>query len=49
MIRLPFSPLMIAAPHSSPGVMSLGAIQHRTRWRSSTAQAASAQVLSFEE
>jgi hypothetical protein len=36
-------------PHSSPGVMSLGAIQHRMRWRSSTAQAASAQVLSFDE
>ena len=31
MIRLALIPLMIAAPHSSPGVMSLGAIQHRMR------------------
>ena len=31
MILLWLIPLMIAAPSSSPGAMSLGAIQHRTR------------------
>ncbi len=31
---------MIAAPHLSPGTMARGAIQQRTRWRSSTAHAA---------
>jgi hypothetical protein len=40
---------MIAAGHSSPGRMSRGAIQQRTPRDSSTAQAASAMGLSFDE
>ncbi len=42
-------PPMMAACHIVPGRMSLGASQHRTWWRSSTAQAASAHGLSFFE
>jgi len=49
MILLASMPLIIAAPHSVPGVMSRGATQHRTRCRSSTAQAASAHFLTFDE
>ena len=38
--------LTMAAPHSSPGVMSRGAIQHRMPACSSVAQVASAVALS---
>ena len=40
---------MMACPYSWPGLMSRGAIQHRTPARSSTALAASAAVLSLLE
>jgi hypothetical protein len=40
---------MMALPHSSPGVMSRGAIQHRTPDASSAAQVASAVALSRTE
>jgi hypothetical protein len=42
-------PAMIEAPHSLPGRMFRSAIQQRILCRSSTAQAASAHALSFEE
>jgi hypothetical protein len=40
---------MMAAPYSPPGLMSRGAIQHRTPALSSVAQAAFAAVLSLLE
>jgi hypothetical protein len=42
-------PSIIASPHSAPGTMSRGAIQHRIPDPSSAAQVASAAALSWVE
>jgi hypothetical protein len=49
MTRQASIPAMIEAPHSEPGAISLGAIQHLTPFDSRTAQAALAHGLSLLE